>query len=60
MWTGGGVRTELDSGLFVTAKHVNPVRDRSHHQVRSASAHVASEGTCDSVMVYISLSVPVH
>ena len=60
MWTGCGVRTELDSRLFVTAKHANPVRDCSHHPAPSASAHVASEGTCDGVMVYISLSVPVY
>jgi len=54
------LRTELDSGLFVTAKHANPVRDCSHHQAPSASAHVASEDTCDGVRVYISLSVPVY
>jgi hypothetical protein len=60
VWTGSGVRTELDSKLSVTAKHANPVWVCSHSRSLSASAHLAPEATCDAVRVYISLSVPVY
>jgi hypothetical protein len=60
VWTGSSARIEPDSRHFVTAKHANPVHVCNHRRTPSASAQLASEGTCDGVRFYISLSVPVY